>query len=136
MIKVKKIIATFIIMLLIQSISVAKETQQWITESNKHTQLLLDIMAKFNPEAAARYGIEGIDEQIFDINPGFVERSNDAYKNAKTELQKRLENAKIDEVKLDLQILINAVDEQLENSRLEEKYFLPNFNLSEIYFSQ
>ena len=132
MIKIKNIIVTIILFLFVQSNSLAQEKPQWITESNKHTQLLLDIMAKFNPEAAARYGIEGIDEQIFDINPGFIERNNSAYKNAKTELQSRLENSKNANVKLDLQILIDAVDEQLENSRLEEKYFLPYFNLSEI----
>jgi uncharacterized protein DUF885 len=122
------------IIILFQSISFAQETPQWIAESNKHTQLLLDIMAKFNPESAARYGIDGIDEQIFDVNPGFIERNDAAYAEAKVELVKRLKVAKISEVKMDLQILINAVDEQLENSRLEEKYFLPYFNLSEIMF--
>jgi hypothetical protein len=130
----KRFLFIIISVLLLQAISFAQTIPHRITESNKHTQILLDIMAHFNPESAARYGVEGIDEQIFDLNPGFIERNNEAYKQAKVELQKRQAIAKIDEVKLDLQILINAVDEQLENSRLEEKYFLPYFNLAQIIF--
>jgi len=134
MTKVKSILVTILFIFLMQTLSTAKETSKWIIESNKHTQLLLDIMAEFNPESAASFGVDGIDDQIFDLNPGFIERNNTAYEDAKVELQKRLEIAKIDEVKLDIQILINAIDEQLENSRLEEKYFLPYFNLAEIIF--
>jgi len=134
MTKVKSILVTILFIFLMQTLSTAKETSKWIIESNKHTQLLLDIMAEFNPESAASFGVDGIDDQIFDLNPGFIERNNTAYEDAQVELQKRLEIAKIDEVKLDIQILINAIDEQLENSRLEEKYFLPYFNLAEIIF--
>jgi len=134
MTKVKSILVTILFIFLMQTLSIAKETSKWIIESNKHTQLLLDIMAEFNPESAASFGVDGIDDQIFDLNPGFIERNNTAYEDAQVELQKRLEIAKIDEVKLDIQILINAIDEQLENSRLEEKYFLPYFNLAEIIF--
>lgn len=130
----KLILLVILSAFIIQTVPLAQITPKWITESNKHTQILLDIMAKFNPEAAARYGIDGIDEQIFDLNPGFNERNKIAYQEAKVELLKRLEVAKINEVKQDLQILITAVDEQLENTRLEEKYFLPYFNLSQIIF--
>ena len=78
MLKAKSLLFIILSILLLQSFSNAQETPQWITESNRHTQLLLDIMAKFNPEAAARFGIDGIDEQIFDLNPGFNKRNKDS----------------------------------------------------------
>jgi len=124
----------FLSLCLLPLILPAQTTISWIDESNKNTQLLLDIMARFSPESAARYGVEGIDEKIFDLNPGYIERSVAAYQEARIELEKRLTTAKINEVKQDLQILIAAVDDELENTRLNEQYFLPYYNISQIMF--
>ena len=48
----------------------------WIQRSNENAQLLLDVMAKFAPEAAGRFGVSGLDEQVFDLTPGYEERAN------------------------------------------------------------
>ena len=39
----------------------------WIEESNRHAQILLDVMARYNAESAASFGVEGHDSEIFDL---------------------------------------------------------------------
>ena len=41
----------------------------WVDESNRHAQVLLEVMAKYNPEFAASIGVEGHDSEIFDLDP-------------------------------------------------------------------
>ncbi len=43
---------------------------EWVEVSNEHAQVLLRAMAELSPESAARYGVEGIDEQILDLSAG------------------------------------------------------------------
>ena len=116
------------------AILVANEVPAWVEQSNQHTRLLLDILKEYNPETAAAYGLSGIDEAIIDLTPGYRERKIKAYEDARSELKKRLEQASITEVKQDIQILLMAVDETLEDFRLDEKYMLPYFNPSQSVF--
>src|SRR4030095_11076061 len=46
----------------------------WIEESNRHAQILLDVMARYNAETAASLGVAGHDSEIFDLKPRFSER--------------------------------------------------------------
>ena len=46
----------------------------WIEESNRHAQILLDVMARYNAESAASFGVEGHDTDVFDLKPRFFER--------------------------------------------------------------
>jgi Bacterial protein of unknown function (DUF885) len=111
-----------------------QSSKDWVKISDGHTQLLLDIMKEFNPETAAYYGVEGIDEKIMDIKPGYIEKSNTAYERVLNELKFRLEKAEIQEVKQDLQILIMAVEDELISSELDQKYFLPYFSITQTVF--
>ena len=47
---------------------------EWITESNRHTQILLEVNARYQPESAANLGLEQYDTQILDLKPKFDER--------------------------------------------------------------
>jgi uncharacterized protein (DUF885 family) len=106
----------------------------WVTRSNQNTQLLLDINARFNPEGAAAYGVEGIDEQITDLKPGVNERRRQAYRNAMEILQQRLAAEQDPLVRQDLEILIGAAQRNIRGVELEEKYNIPYFNLSLMIF--
>ena len=103
----------------------AQQSPSWVEESNKYTQLLLDVMARFSPESAAQYGIEGIDEEIIDVKPGFVERELAADLEVRAKLIKALETVKTDEVRQDIEILITAIDDSRQSTELNQKYFLP-----------
>ena len=50
----------------------------WIERSNQNAQLLLEIQARFQPEAAARQGIAGLDDRISDFTPGHQQRRREA----------------------------------------------------------
>jgi hypothetical protein len=36
----------------------------WVAESNKHAQVLLEILAKYSPESASVFGVDGFDDAI------------------------------------------------------------------------
>jgi hypothetical protein len=114
----------------------AQQSKSWVDESNEYTQLLLDVMARFSPESAAEYGIEGIDEDIIDVRPGFVERELAADQEVRTKLKKALETVKTEEVRQDIKILITAIDDYKQSEELNRKYFLPYYNISQlVYYS-
>jgi len=125
---------SLVFMFLISSGSAAGEVSGWVDVSNQNTMLLLHILKKFNPETAASFGITGVDSAIFDLTPGYNDRKKAAYQDARAELEKRLPEATIPEVKQDIQILLLAVDETLEDLRLDEKYMLPYFNPAQSVF--
>ncbi len=39
-------------------------TPEWVKRSNANAQILLDVLARFSPESAARFGVEGFDAEI------------------------------------------------------------------------
>jgi len=112
----------------------AQASNSWVDKSNQNTQLLLDVMTRFNPESAAQYGIEGIDENIIDVNPDFIEREMQADLEVRKIFADRLEAETVSEVHQDLQILISAIDDGIESTRLNQKYFLPYYNISQLVF--
>ena len=43
------------------------DDSDWIARSDVNSEVLLDVMARFNPEQAGFFGIEGLDEEITQI---------------------------------------------------------------------
>jgi hypothetical protein len=106
----------------------------WIQRSNENAQLLLDVMAKFAPEAAGRFGVSGLDEQVFDLTPGYEERANVAIQGVIETYKGRLATEKDPAVKQDLNILIKTSEDQIRGTELSHKYEIPYFNLTETVF--
>ena len=106
----------------------------WIAKSNEHAQVLLEIMAEFGPEGAASLGIDGLDEEIFDLEPEIFERSQVAVEQARAELAGRLEKETDRLVRQDLGILIKACDDYLLSSQLQRDSLWPYFNMSQTIF--
>jgi len=115
-------------------ISPSLMAQDWVDESNGHAQVLLEVMARFNPEFAGRQGVEGVDRKVIDLLPGVDQRSDAATVQAREELERRLGKAEHPKVRQDLQILIQAAQDHLDRARLERKYMLPYFNAPRIAF--
>jgi hypothetical protein len=101
----------------------AQNQPDWVKKSDANARLLIDIQAKYEPESAGFAGVRGVDEQISDLNSGAKER--DAIREARAELQSRLTRETDPLVKQDLQILIDAADQQVRQSEATEKYFIP-----------
>lgn len=118
-----------------QKTNAAPAPASWVGQSNQNAQILIQRLAKFSPEGAGQIGVEGLDEQILDLKPGFNDRKKQALRETLQILKGRLAQTTEPKIRQDLEILINAAQEDLEAIELAEKYELPYINVSEIYFS-
>ncbi|HEX4479410.1 MAG TPA: DUF885 domain-containing protein [Rudaea sp.] len=106
----------------------------WVERSNANAQVLLKAMAQFRPEFATFTGFPGYDDKALDDRAGIVERSRAAVEAARADLQKKLDAETDPNVKQDLHILVNAATRRIEDSKIEEKYLLPYFDVGETIF--
>lgn len=112
----------------------APQPLAWVEESNRHAQVLLDVMAKYSPEGAASLGVEGHDEEIFDLKAGYAERQEADLRAAQTKLEAARAAAADPLVRQDLDILVTAAANQRETSRLNRELMLPLLDLGQVVF--
>jgi len=93
----------------------------WITKSNEHSQVLLNVLSQFSPEFASSTGIPGFDDKVADLGPGINERSRNATIAARDELAKRRLAETDPLVRQDLEILIKAASDNIESSLINER---------------
>ena len=87
-------------------ISYAQDIPEWITKSNQYTGKLLEVIAKNNPESAARLGVDGFDDKISDLSEGFNERALVDLDEVNQYFKSELASTEDDLIKQDLLILI------------------------------
>jgi len=107
----------------------------WIEESNKNAQILLEVMARYNAEAAATFGVDGHDAEIFDLKPQFSERQEADLGTAIARLEQLRGSASDPLVRRDLDILIGAAHDQKHSLELNRQLALPFFDLGQSVFS-
>ncbi len=112
----------------------AQQTPDWVVNSNAHAKLVLEVLAKFAPESAASLGVEGLDEEIFDLEAGVYERSRAATEKVLMQLRERLEQEEHPLVRQDLMILIKAGEDNLRSSELNRRHLLPYYNMTRTVF--
>jgi uncharacterized protein (DUF885 family) len=120
--------------LLLAPLCVFAQSAEWVVRSNENARILLNVQARFSPESAGATGVEGLDEKIFDLQPQLPERSRAATKAAHEELKQRLAGEKNRLVRQDLEILIEAAEENLRASEAQQKLLVPYFNLAQAVF--
>ncbi len=101
----------------------------WVMRSNENAQVLLRVMAKFQPEAAASFGVKGVDQEISDGTAGHRERYILAIAEAEGELKKRFAEEKDPLVKQDLQILMDSARNERRGEEIQGKLVLPYMNV-------
>lgn len=106
----------------------------WIAESNAHAAVLLEILARYAPEAAAGLGVEGHDADILDLRPRNDERFEADVAAATLRLEAERARATDPRVQQDLDILLEAARRQATTSGLERRLMLPYVNLAETMF--
>ncbi|HZF08519.1 MAG TPA: DUF885 domain-containing protein [Thermoanaerobaculia bacterium] len=112
----------------------AEAPRAWVEKSDQSSQLLLDVFARYGPEAAVQLGVSGLDEQILDLNPGFRERENADVRKVVATLKQRLAAEPDPDVRQDLEILLQAAETYLEGNRLAETYEVGFFDLGQDVF--
>jgi hypothetical protein len=106
----------------------------WIEASNRHAQILLDVMARYNAESAASLGVEGHDSEIVDLKPRFSERLESDLGAATAKLEQLRGSATDPLVRRDLDILIGAARDQKHSAELNRQLALPFFDLGQAVF--
>ncbi|MDH3588147.1 MAG: DUF885 domain-containing protein [Gammaproteobacteria bacterium] len=128
----KDLFALFLAVLILSPIACADN--DWTERSNENAQLLLDVLAKFGPEGAAALGVDGLDEEIFDLRPKLHERTQKASRDVMRKLVKRLSNEEDSRVAQDLEILVKAIEDNLRTTQLQHDKLLPYFNMTQNIF--
>ncbi|QSX74085.1 DUF885 domain-containing protein [Lysobacter arenosi] len=113
----------------------AKASPAWVTKSNEYAQILLKAQAEFAPEQMSFFGVPGYDDRVVDLKPDNAKRFRDATTKAKAELQTRLATERDPNVRQDLAIMIQAADENIETSALNERLTLPWTDAPQTVFS-
>jgi hypothetical protein len=111
----------------------ADETD-WISKSNEYADLVLQEIARFNPENAGGIGVDGLDEEIRDLGPGIFDRSMESSRELSARLKSSLENETDPRVRQDIGILIKVLEDNLFSSQLDRDTMLPYFNISRSIF--
>lgn len=106
----------------------------WVAKSNDNAKLLLNVMAKYSPESASSLGVDGYDELITDMSRDQYDASAKDTRAVVAELQKRLKAETDPKIKQDLEILINAANENLVSNALQRKLMLPYQDLNRLLF--
>jgi hypothetical protein len=107
----------------------------WIAQSNRNAEVLLEILARYNPESASAMGVEGHDGEIFDLKPDVTVRFQVDMEAAATKLEALHTAATDTRIRQDLDILIKAARSQQRTSALNAKYLLPFFDLPQAVFN-
>jgi hypothetical protein len=108
--------------------------EEWIARSNEYANEALVIQAQYFPEFAGQVGLDGYDEEIRDLRPGFVQRQRADSEKLLVRYAKLLEEEKDARVRQDLGIMIQAARDGVRSSELEEQYMLPYFNIGQSMF--
>jgi hypothetical protein len=109
--------------------------QDWVEESDETTIEVLRAQGQFAPEAVARLGVSGMDEQILDLEAGLYERSQaDMVRLVEVvgEVRRTTEHPKVAQ---DLDIITQSLEDQIITARLARENLLPYYNLPQtLYF--
>jgi hypothetical protein len=95
---------------------------------------MVELLAMLQPEDAAKFGVEGYDEQITDLSPGFVERRLKAMRQVHAELVKRLAAETDRHIKQDLEILVKTASDSIKQADASDRLEVPYFSLDELIF--
>ena len=85
----------------------ADETD-WVAKSNEYADLVLQEIARFNPENAGGIGVDGLDEEIRDLGPGVFDRGMESTRKLLARLQSSLEG------ETDKKIVFEDLDQDAE----------------------
>ena len=125
--------ATLVAVLLAPFTAMGQETD-WVAKSNEHAAVVLEGLAKYNPEGAGGLGVDGLDEEIRDLKDRIYERSQADSAAILAELERRLAAEKHPTVRQDLGILIKSVQDGIHTAQLTHEHMLPYYNVSQQVF--
>ena len=130
----RKLSGFFFVLVAILPAAALAEDASWVEKSNAHAQVVLEVFARFSPEGAGSFGVDGLDEKVLDLGPGIYERARAETESIVEELERRRAQESDRKVRQDLDILIDAAKDSLRSSKLNRDHMLPYYNISQTVF--
>ena len=106
----------------------ATAQQEWVETSNQIAMKVLELRVKYIPEFAAASGIEGHDDEVFDLKPNINQRQNADARAMIEWLQSELKKQEHPLVRQDIEIMIKAQEDNIIGNDLSDKYLITYFN--------
>jgi uncharacterized protein (DUF885 family) len=106
----------------------------WIEQSNRYSQWLLEVNARYFPEDAASNGLEQYDTNVTDLKPRYAERQEADLDAVIAKLKAAAGTETDARVKRDLDILVSAAQRQRAGSALNRRSMAPYFDLGRLLF--
>jgi len=114
--------------------SATEPAENWVERSDAAANLYLEMVAEYSPEGVGFLGLEGYDEKIFSLPLDVNERSIADTEEVVAMLEKTLSAEEHPAMRQDLEILIRSGRDEIAETRIDEQYMLPYFNLAETIF--
>ena len=111
-----------------------QDARAWIAVSNRHAQVLLDVLARVAPESAGQFGVTGLDADVTDLSVEAGERGREATAAALATLRASRKAEQDPLVRQDLDILIRSAQINLHAGRLSQDRLLPYTDVTGLVF--
>jgi Bacterial protein of unknown function (DUF885) len=113
----------------------ASTSREWVARSNANAKILIAVVARLSPEGAGRMGVDGLDEAITDYSDGYEDRAIAANREAARALRAALPAAGDPRVRQDLEIMIEAAEDNAKSVELSRSLIVPFFNVGSTVFN-
>lgn len=110
-------------------------THEWVERSNEIAYHLLESSAQFAPEFSGQTGVEGYDEEIFDLRENLYERQKAVAEEQIAYLDALLAKEEDPRVAQDIEIMLKATRDQMESDRINYERVLPYGNITGLIFA-
>lgn len=105
--------------------STATPSPAWITASNAIALPVLETFMRFDPETGSLLGVPGCDERVLDLEPGIEDRMTQAFTVARDAVVQARAGESDPFVRQDLDIVIDAIERQLDRIAVERARLVP-----------
>jgi hypothetical protein len=110
-------------------------TPEWVTRSNEIAYKVLEANAQFAPEFSGQSGVDGFDEEIFDLGENLYERQIAVAEQNIAMLTDLLANEEDPRVAQDIEIMIKSEKDSIESNRINYESVLPYGNITGLIFA-
>jgi len=110
-------------------------TPDWVKRSNEIAYQVLESNAKFAPEFSGQMGVDGYDEEIFDLQADLYQRQQATAQQNIDYLNGLLETEEDPRIVQDIQIMIKAMRDNMETNRINYEKVLPYGNITGLIFA-
>ena len=115
--------------------TVHSKSNDWLERSNKVAYEILDSNAKFAPEFSGQSGVEGYDEDIFDLGPNLYERQIEVAQGNVAMLERLIKTEKDPFMLNDLQIMLKSMKDGIESTKINYTRVMPYGNIPGLIFA-